>query len=115
VRPGELDEAVNQVDGGAGFAASGGYLDEGTALVGSEAFFEVADGFDLRRPQIRRGHLVRSRDIREASVELVFGLEVLEQRLGFVEGENVATFRRRIVAGPSGLFQIHVDCSYPVS
>ncbi len=47
-RAGELDEAVNEVDGGVGLAAAGGHVDEGTAFVGGEGFLEVADGFDLR-------------------------------------------------------------------
>ena len=33
-RASELDEAVNEVDGGVGLAAAGGHLDEGAALVG---------------------------------------------------------------------------------
>ena len=51
-RAGELDEAVDEVDGGVGFAAAGGHLDQGAAFVGGEGFFEVADGFDLRGPEI---------------------------------------------------------------
>src|SRR5437660_1846321 len=57
---GELDEAVNEVDGGVGLATAGGHLDEGAAFVGGERFFEIADGFDLRGPEIGRGHLIRS-------------------------------------------------------
>ena len=93
-RAGELDEAVNEVDGGEGLAAAGGHLDEGAAFVGGEGFFEVADGFDLRGPEISRGHLIRSQKIREARVELVLGFELFEQCLGSVEGEDVAAFRR---------------------
>ncbi len=66
-RAGELDEAVNEVDGGVSLATAGGHLDEGATLVGGEGFFEVADGFDLRRPQIGGGHLIRGRKISEAS------------------------------------------------
>lgn len=54
-RAGELDEAVNEVDGGVGLAAAGGHLDEGAAFVGGEGFLEVADGFDLRGPEITLG------------------------------------------------------------
>ena len=63
-RAGELDEAVNEVDGGVGLAAAGGHLDEGAAFVGGEGFLEVADGFDLRGPEIGRGHLIGSQKIR---------------------------------------------------
>src|SRR5881409_116800 len=56
-RAGELDEAVNEVDGGVGLAAAGGHLDEGAAFVGGEGFLKVADGFDLRGPEISGGHL----------------------------------------------------------
>src|SRR5205814_3451664 len=48
VRAGELDEAVNEVDGGVGLAAAGGHLDEGAAFVGGEGTLEVSDGFDRR-------------------------------------------------------------------
>ena len=92
-RAGELDEAVNEVDGGVGLAAAGGHLDEGAAFVGGEGFLEVADGFDLRGPEIAFRHLIRSQKIREARVELVFGFEPLEQRLGSVKGEDVAALR----------------------
>src|SRR5436189_4581477 len=62
-RAGELDEAVNEVDGGVGLTAAGGHLDEGAAFVGSERFLKVADGFDLRGPEIGREHLIRSQKI----------------------------------------------------
>src|SRR5207247_5726056 len=81
-RAGELDEAVNEVDGGVGLAAAGGHLDEGAAFVRGEGFFEVADGFDLRGPEITLRHLIRSRKVGEAGVELVIGFEVFEKRLG---------------------------------
>src|SRR5947208_5350264 len=42
-RASELNEAVNEVNGGVGLAAAGGHLDEGAAFVGSERFLEVAD------------------------------------------------------------------------
>ena len=92
-RAGELDEAVNEVDGGVGLAAAGGHLDEGAAFVGGERFLQIADGFDLRGPQIGRRHLISGEKIREAGVELRLGLDPLEQSLGFVKGEDVATFR----------------------
>src|SRR5437764_12230170 len=65
---GELDEAVNEVDGGVGLAAAGGHLDEGAAFVGGEGFLEVVDGFDLRGPEIARGHLIRSREVCETGI-----------------------------------------------
>jgi hypothetical protein len=77
-------------------AAAGGHLDLGAAFVGGEGFLEVADGFDLRRPEITFRHLIGGHKIGEAGVELVFGLEVLQQRLGFMKREDVATFRRGI-------------------
>src|SRR5947208_1424690 len=63
-RAGELDEAVNEVDGGVGLAAAGGHLDKSAALIGGERSLEVSDGFDLRRPEISRGHLIRSQKLR---------------------------------------------------
>src|SRR5437667_8073247 len=55
-RAGELDEAINEVDGGVGLAAAGGHLDEGAAFVGGERFLEVANGFNLRGPRVGGGH-----------------------------------------------------------
>ena len=63
-RAGELDQAVNEVDGGVGLAAAGGHLDQGAAFVDGEGFFEIADGFDLRGPQIGGRHLICSQKIR---------------------------------------------------
>src|SRR5438034_7369153 len=63
-RAGELDEAVNEVDGGVSLAAAGSHLDEGAAFVGGERALEVADGFDLRGPEIGGGHLIRARKLR---------------------------------------------------
>src|SRR5437764_3070026 len=40
-RASELDEAVNEVDGGVGLAAAGGHLDEGAAFVGGEPEFPL--------------------------------------------------------------------------
>src|SRR2546422_10257112 len=62
-RAGELDEAVNEVDGGVGLAAAGGHLNEGAAFVGCEGFFEGVDGFDLRGPEITFWHLIRSQKL----------------------------------------------------
>src|SRR5206468_5366934 len=78
-RAGELDEAVNEVDGGVGLAAASGHLDESAAFVGGEGFLEVADGFDLRRPKVGRRHLIQRRKICEAGVELVLRLEPFEK------------------------------------
>src|SRR5205809_1367029 len=89
---GELDEAVNEVDGGVGLAAAGGHLDEGAAFVGGEGFFEITDGFDLRGPEIGLRHLIRSQKIGEAGVKLVLRLQPLEQRLRFVEREDTSAF-----------------------
>src|SRR4029453_1177939 len=71
-RAGELDEAVNEVDGGVGLAAAGGHLDEGAAFVGGEGCFEIADGFDLRGPEIGGGYLIGIDEICKAGVELMF-------------------------------------------
>src|SRR5205823_9745425 len=88
-RAGELDEAVNEVDGGVGLAAAGGHLDDGAAFVGGEGALEVADGFDLRGPQITLGHLIRSQKISESGVELRLGLDPFEQSRRSMKGENV--------------------------
>src|SRR5206468_2761661 len=90
-RAGELDEAVNEVDGRVGLAAAGGHLDEGAAFVGGEGTLEVADGFDLRGPEIGRRHLICSQKVCEAGVKLRLGLDPLEQSLGSVKGEDGAT------------------------
>src|SRR2546422_11136260 len=64
-RAGELDEAVNEVDGGVGFSAAGGHLGEGAAFVCGGGFFGVAGGFDLRGPQNRCGALIRGPEVDE--------------------------------------------------
>src|SRR5437870_13709782 len=83
-RASELDEAVNEVDGGEGLAAAGGHLDEGAAFVGGEGFLEIADGFDLRGPQIRFRHLIRSQQVGKASVELCVGFKPFKQCFRFM-------------------------------
>src|SRR5438093_7302807 len=50
-RAGELNETVNEVDGGVGLAATGGHLDQSATFVGGEGFLEIVDGFDLRGPE----------------------------------------------------------------
>src|SRR5206468_8790164 len=95
-RAGELDEAVNEVDGRVGLAAAGGHLDEGAAFVGGEGALDVADSFDLRGPEVTLRHLIRSRKIGEAGVEVGVRFEVFEEGFGFVESEDVAALGRRI-------------------
>src|SRR5581483_10669804 len=92
-RAGELDEAVNEVDGGVGLAAAGGHLDEGAAFVGGEGFLEVADGFDLRGPEIARRHLISSQKICESCVEVDVRFEVFEKGFRSVKGKDVAALR----------------------
>lgn len=46
----EPDEAVNEIDGSKGLAASGRHLDEGAGPVISKRFVEISDRLDLRRP-----------------------------------------------------------------
>src|SRR5205809_5542139 len=84
-RAGELDEAVNEVDGGVGLAAAGGHLDEGAAFVGGQGFLQVTDGFDLRGPQVRGRRLIRGREVGEARVELARSLDPLQQCFGSAE------------------------------
>src|SRR6266568_4299944 len=67
-RASELDEAVNEVDGGVGLAAASSHLDEGAAFVGDEGFLEVANGFDLRGPEIILRHLICGQKVGEAGV-----------------------------------------------
>ncbi len=66
-RAGELDQAVDEADGGEGLAAAGGHLDQRARLVGGEALFQVADGGDLRGPELEvapfgdeLGHLLQA-------------------------------------------------------
>src|SRR5256714_13457455 len=46
-RAGELDEAVNEVDGGVGVSRACGHLDDGAALVGRAGVLSGSGGFDL--------------------------------------------------------------------
>ena len=50
-RAGELDEPIDEVDGGVGLAAAGGHLDQGAGTVLSQRLFEILDGGDLRGPE----------------------------------------------------------------
>ncbi len=54
---GELDQPVDEVDGGEGLAAAGGHLDQGAGTVAAQRVFEVVDRLDLRRPQALRYQL----------------------------------------------------------
>ena len=56
-RAGELDQPVDEVDGGEGLAAAGRHLDQGAGLVLAQRVFEVGDRLDLRRPQALRDQL----------------------------------------------------------
>src|SRR5206468_460698 len=91
-RAGELDEAVNEVDGGVGLAAAGGHLDEGAAFVGGERFLEVADGFDLRGPEIAFRHLICGQKVGEAVIELLIGLEPFEECFRSMKRKHIAAF-----------------------
>ena len=59
--------------------------------------FEGVANFRSKRRSLCHSTVVavslRSRKVCEADVELVIGLEVLEQRLGSVKGEDVSAFR----------------------
>src|SRR5207248_755639 len=80
------------------------------AFVGSEGFLEVADGFDLRGPEIALRHLIRSGKIGKAVVKICRRIrrgagfstrgacapQILDQSFWSMEGEDVATLRRRI-------------------
>ena len=60
---GELDEPVDEGDGGEGFARAGGHLDEGAGAVFLERLFEVVDGRDLGGPEagfLERGHVLQA-------------------------------------------------------
>ena len=61
-RAGELDEPVDEVDGGEGLAAAGGHLDQGARTILSQRLFEIVDGGDLRGPEagVLRGVSKRS-------------------------------------------------------
>ena len=76
-----------------GLAAAGSHLDESAACVGGEGFFEVVDGFDLRRPEVRRRHLIRGQKVGEAGVEVGVRFEVLEEGFRPMKGEDVAALR----------------------
>ena len=52
-RAGELDQAVDEADGGEGLAAAGGHLDQGArACSAARRLLQVADGGDLRGPEL---------------------------------------------------------------
>ncbi len=50
-RAAELDEPVDEVDGGEGLAAAGGHLDQGARTVLGQRLFEIRNGGDLRGPE----------------------------------------------------------------
>ena len=50
-RPGELDQAVDEGNGGEGLARAGGHLDQGARAVFLQRLFEVVDRGDLRGPE----------------------------------------------------------------
>ena len=50
-RAGELDEAVDRIDGREGFTASGGHLNEGAGTVFGKRAFEIGDRLDLCGPK----------------------------------------------------------------
>jgi hypothetical protein len=52
-RAGELDEAVDEADGGEGLAAAGGHLHQGAGAIVPEGLLQVGDGPDLGGPQTR--------------------------------------------------------------
>src|SRR2546422_10950116 len=62
-RAGELDEAVNEVDGGVGLTAAGGHLDQSATFVDGEGIFEIAGGFNLRGAEITFRQPIRGREV----------------------------------------------------
>ena len=50
-RTAELNESIDEVDGGEGLAAAGGHLDEGAWTILSQRLFEIVDGGDLCGPE----------------------------------------------------------------
>src|ERR1035437_9026891 len=50
-RAGVFHETINEIDGGVGFAGTGGHLDERAEKTGSEGFIQTGDRFDLREPK----------------------------------------------------------------
>ena len=60
-RAGELDQAVDEGDGGEGLAGAGGHLDQGARAVFRQGFFEVVDRRDLGGPEaffLERRHVL---------------------------------------------------------
>ena len=49
--PAELNEPVDEVDGGEGLAAASGHLDQGARTVLGQRLFEIRNGGDLRGPE----------------------------------------------------------------
>jgi hypothetical protein len=62
-------------------------------FVGGEGALEVSDGFDLRRPEIRLGHLIGGQKIGESGVEVGVRFAVFQKSFGPVKCEGVATLR----------------------
>ena len=50
--PGELDQPVDEADGGEGLAAACGHLDQGAGLVAGERPLQATDGDDLGGPEL---------------------------------------------------------------
>ncbi len=48
---GEFYQAINETDGGIGFATAGSHLDKGTWSGFGEGLFQVCDGFNLAIPE----------------------------------------------------------------
>lgn len=56
-RPTKLDQPVDEADRREGLARTRGHLDQGARLVGGQRRFQVADGDDLRWPELEVGSL----------------------------------------------------------
>ncbi len=62
-RAGELDQAVDERDGGEGLAGAGGHLDQGARAVFTQGLLQVPDRSDLWRPKAllnQCGHLLHA-------------------------------------------------------
>ena len=84
---GVFDEPVAEVDGGEGFTAAGGHLDQGAGAIFSEGFFEVENAFNLDAPEVG---FVQGGQLLKAGAELGVEPGQADEFIGAVEGENRA-------------------------
>ena len=86
--PGMLNQAVDEVDGGEGFAAAGRHLDQGARPVGGEGGLQMGDGFNLGFPKVLGKQGEALRHLAQSGAERAGLGRPLREGLGTMEGED---------------------------